>query len=291
VNWLAVDLDVDAGVMTEVEEILARLGVESVTVEDAGDQALLEPGPGEQPLWSAMRMRALFADVDPGSLRQRLDATGLGDRVTRIEPLAERDWTRAWMDRYEPMQFGTRLMICPTHREPPTDSEAIVIRLDPGLAFGSGTHPTTALCLEWIGAQDLDGAVAVDYGCGCGVLAIAMALCGARRVYCVDHDDQALQATRDNAERNGVGDLLLTLSPEQPVPERCDVILANILAGPLVSLAPALRALARPRGRIVLAGLLDQQADTVAAAYARWAGLTDRTSREGWTRLELSVAT
>ena len=289
-SWLAVDLEVDRDGLSGVEDALEALGAESVTVEDAGDEPLLEPAPGDLPLWSAMRVQALFGDADAGSLRQRIEAAGLGARVAGIQPVAERDWTRAWMERYEPMRFGPRLVICPSHLKPPADAGAHVIRLDPGLAFGSGTHPTTALCLEWIGAQDLDGAVAVDYGCGSGVLAIAMALCGAERVYCVDHDDQALLATRENAGRNSVAERMVTLAPDEAVPEACDPVVANILSGPLVSLATTFRQLARPGGRLILAGLLDEQADTVSAAFEPWASLVDSASREGWTRLDLRIA-
>jgi len=270
------------------EETLWALGAQSVTLLDAGDQPLLEPGPGETPLWPESTLEALLPDDLPE--QDVLIALSAGQVISspadvHFDELADRDWERAWMDRFQPMRFGDSIWICPSHTEPNADWP-VVVRLDPGLAFGTGTHPTTALCLEWMDAVEFTGKTVTDYGCGSGVLAVAAALKGATTVFAVDHDPQALTATHDNALRNGVSERIETALPGEAGDVRADVVLANILAGPLVELAERIADLVRPGGALVLSGILDEQADDVERAYKPLIGKARRISREGWIRLD-----
>ncbi len=191
------------------------------------------------------------------------------------------------MDRFQPMKFGDHLWIVPTGTEIPWDENNIEIRLDPGLAFGTGTHPTTALCLEWLDGQDFSAKRVIDYGCGSGILGIAAALKGAERVVCVDNDPQALEATADNAARNGVTDKVQCLAPEAYSENSADFILANILAGPLVELAPVLLGGVKPGGTILLSGILQEQAEMVAGAYRADCQKICRHELDGWVRLTI----
>ena len=291
-DWLSLELSIAAEQVDRVENALFEAGAVSVTLLDAEDHPLHEPKPGELPLWPRVVVQGLFAgEHDPAELIDSLRALGVVDSGVELEfsGIAERDWQRAWMDQYRPMRFGRNLWICPSHVEPDPDWP-LVVRLDPGLAFGSGTHPTTALCLEWIDGLDLSGQAVIDYGCGSGVLAIAAALKGARPVLAVDYDPQALIATRDNAARNGVESAVQALSPDafmqQPAPaRRVRLVLANILAGPLIELAPLLSACVEPGGQLVLSGILPEQADGVARAYQDLDPAYASEQREGWMRL------
>ncbi len=286
-HWLQLRLEVPEALLEAVDAACTAAGALSVTVEDAADDPVYEPLPGEVRTWPHNRVSALFpAGHDPEPLRAELSEL-LGGIVPgwRVEGLADRDWERAWLDDFRPMRFGRRLWVCPSNREPP-ETDAVNLRLDPGLAFGTGTHPTTALCLEW-----LDGhpppATLLDYGCGSGILAIAGLLLGTDAAWGVDLDPQALLASRDNAARNGVAERLHACLPEAlPAELTCDLLLANILAGPLVALAPELGRRVRPGGALVLSGILPGQADEVAAAYRPWCGTLRRTERDGWVRLD-----
>jgi len=270
------------------EDALWGAGALAVTLQDAGDQPLHEPGPGETPIWETAVIEALFPDGFE-SEKALLALTGAqvisSPADAHFETLPEQDWERAWMDRFKPIRFGRSIWICPSHVEPDPGWE-VVVRLDPGLAFGTGTHPTTALCLEWMDGVDFRDRVVIDYGCGSGVLAVAAALKGARRVFAVDHDPQALTATRDNAARNAVSERIETALPGQFEDARADVVLANILAGPLIELAERIACLVRPGGSLVLSGILDEQADDVEKAYQPLIGNAGRVSREGWVRLD-----
>jgi len=272
----------------DAENALWELGAFAVTLQDAGDQPLHEPGPGETPLWESAMVEALLPD-DIGAEQALLALTAAqvisSPAEVRFEALAERDWERAWMDRFEPMRFGNSVWICPSHIEP-DPAWGVVARLDPGLAFGTGTHPTTALCLEWMDGVDFGNRAVIDYGCGSGVLAVVAALKGAARVYAIDHDPQALTATRDNARRNGVSALVDTAPPEAFQHSRADIVLANILAGPLIELSERLFSLIVPDGRLVLSGILERQADEVEQAYAALLGPACRETREDWVRLD-----
>ena len=273
------DLDPD-----RVEQALEELGAGAITYTDAGDSPVLEPAPGETPLWSATRVTALFdQSLDEAALTGALrSALGLEELPSwQVEPLADRVWEREWLRDFRAMRFGRRLWVCPTGSavEQP---DAVVLDMDPGLAFGTGTHATTALCLEWLDAARLERRSVLDYGCGSGILAIAALLLGAGHATGTDIDAQALTATRANAARNEVAGRITVCEPGELGHGRFDVVLANILAGPLAELAPRLAAMTRGGGDIVLSGILASQADEIRAAYAPWFDIAPAIAREDW---------
>lgn len=288
--WSEVSISVVREQAPLAELVLEQQGALAVTLEDGGDHPVLEPGPGATPLWPEVHVRGLFeADVARDGITQALQVVPGISRpdLIRWREVDDQVWERAWMDRFEPMKFGDHLWIVPTGMEIPLDENNIVIRLDPGLAFGSGTHPTTALCLEWLNGQDFSAKRVIDYGCGSGILGIAAALKGAERVVCVDNDPQALEATTDNAARNGVTDRIQCLAPEAYSENSADFILANILAGPLVELAPVLLDSVKPGGTIVLSGILQEQAEMVAGAYRADCQKICQNELDGWVRLTI----
>ncbi len=263
-------------------------GAGSVTFVDAHDDPVLEPLPGEFRLWPTTRLKALFADVDQAGeleLASRLGARlGLAAQLIRIQPVADRVWEREWLRDFHAMRFGQRLWICPHHEEV-NDPRAVVVRMDPGLAFGTGTHPTTRLCLEWLDAHLQPGAVMIDYGCGSGVLAVAAAKLGAREAHCYDIDPQALLATHANAAANGLSACVRIHQSANTLPRAADLLVANILSGPLCELAPSFATLVRPGGALVLAGLLLAQQDEVTRAYSACFDMAPFGEREGWVGL------
>jgi ribosomal protein L11 methyltransferase len=288
------------------EEALDDLGALSITLQDANaetpdEQAIFEPGVGELPLWPTITLNALF---DASADRRGL-AEALGELLPWLEPdqltfrdVADQDWERAWMDQFKPMLFGRRLWIYPWNIEPPADDEPVghpsasmrvVVRLDPGLAFGSGTHPTTALCLEWLDGLALAGKTLTDFGCGSGILAIAALKLGAASAVGVDNDPQALTASLDNAERNGVADRLALFLPQDfnaaATPALADVFIANILAGPLGELAPTFAAAAKPGAPFAISGILVGQQDELLQRYAEWFDDLRVDTREDWVRI------
>lgn len=275
--------------LDEAEELLWSLGAAAVTLTDAGDQPLHEPGPGETPMWDASILEALIPEgLSIDAVRAALAGEGVldgGAEHAEFDDVPERDWVRAWMDRYEPMRFGESIWVCPSHREPDPDWP-VVVRLDPGLAFGTGTHPTTAMCLAWLDGLELDGADVIDYGCGSGILAVAAVLKGARRVLAIDHDAQALEATLDNAERNGVTGRIEAVLPEDAPDGDASVVVANILAGPLVELAGSIAGRVAPGGRLALSGILAEQSDTVLDAYRQRVCPVGEAALEDWVRLD-----
>jgi ribosomal protein L11 methyltransferase len=287
-SWLQLSIDVAEPQVPLLELLFERLGALSVTLADAGDQPLLEPAPGEEKIWRQTRVIGLFegnASID--ELRTAINLALDRDitRKLRIETLEEQVWERVWLEHFKPMQFGRRLWICPAGQLPPA-TDAVIVELDPGLAFGTGTHPTTALCLEWLEEQDLTGKSLVDYGCGSGILAIAALRLGVASALAVDHDPQALQATHDNAQKNHVLEHLTTHLPSDTPTAPQDLLVANILAGPLIELAPHLCELLVAGGRFALSGILEEQADNVAAAYAPFADLEPRRQKEEWVLLK-----
>ena len=276
------------------EESLEDLGALSITLQDADaetpdEQAIFEPGVGELPLWPTITLNALF---DEHTDRRGL-AEALGELLPWLEPdqltfrdIADQNWERAWMDQFKPMSFGRRLWIYPWNIEPPAGDDAVVVvRLDPGLAFGSGTHPTTALCLEWLDGLELAGRMVTDFGCGSGILAIAALKLGAVSAVGVDNDPQALIASADNAERNGVADHLAVFLPGDHPPEPADVFIANILAGPLGELAPTFAAAAKPGAPFAISGILLGQQDELLQRYAEWFDELRVDVREDWVRI------
>lgn len=284
--YLEVSLRLERRHVDLAEDLLLAQGALAVTLMDHGDTPLWEPGVGETPLWEAVRLTGLF---DPGIDRERLlAAVALLPLAAEPETndLEDQPWERAWMDRFEPMRFGRDLWIIPTGSEAP-DPDATLLHLDPGVAFGTGTHATTRLCLEWLDGEDLSGRSVLDFGCGSGVLGIAAALKGARTVHCVDYDPQAVWATEQNAQRNGVADRVKAHQGDQPGAETRDVVIANILAGILERLAPQLVASVAPGGRLVLTGILAEQAESVQGRYGK-AGLRimPAAEQDGWVRME-----
>ena len=272
------------------EALAARLeqaNALAVSMLDAADQPLYEPPPGATPLWQLTNVLGLFAaEQDPEQLLADLRAGWEGEFPDyRQEILEDQDWERVWMDDFHPMQFGQRLWIVPSWQGAP-QQDGVNILLDPGLAFGTGTHPTTRLCLEWLDAHPPKGQRVIDYGCGSGILAIAAALLGADQLIAVDNDPQALLATRDNAQRNGVETHLLPYLPKECPDTPAALLIANILAGPLITLAPRLAELVEQGGQIVLSGILPEQADAVSAAYAPWFTMQPAVEHDGWIRLE-----
>jgi ribosomal protein L11 methyltransferase len=285
VPHLQLTIDIGPRDPAPYEDALFELGAVSVTLEDAADDPVLEPAPGETPLWPTIVVKALFdAAVSPPTLADEF-ARALPDAPPpRFETVADKAWEREWLRDFRPMRFGRRLWVCPGGL-PADDPDAIRVELDPGLAFGTGTHPTTALCLEWLDSQDVAGSATVDYGCGSGILAIAAAKLGAASVRAVDIDPQALVATRDNATRNGVTASLVITSDAELGERSADLLLANILAGPLVELAPRYARALRPGGRLALSGLLVEQASAVTAAYRPWFDIATLATRDGWALL------
>ncbi len=260
-------------------------GALSVTLSDAADSPILEPAPGVTPLWPSVRLSALYAGERQAAEVAAALAAVIGAPLPphRFERVADRDWEREWLKDFRPMRFGARLWVCP-NAEPPPDRQATVVWLDPGLAFGTGTHPSTALCLEWLDAAELNSLDVIDFGCGSGILAIAAVKLGAASVAAVDIDPQALIATDRNALRNGVGDRIVTGTPEASL-EPADVMLANILFQPLLELTARFASLVRPGGHLVLAGILTSQAETVTAAYRPWFDIQPFRTRDEWVCL------
>lgn len=257
-----------------------------MTFVDSRDDPILEPLPGEFRLWPATRLQALFdAPAEPERLAELL-AEALGIPVAGITArvVADRAWEREWLKDFHAMRFGKRLWVCP-HHEHVDDPNAVVVKMDPGLAFGTGTHPTTALCLQWLDGGLVAGARVIDYGCGSGVLAVASARLGAAEAHCFDIDPQALIATGDNAEANAVSERVRLHSTTQSLPQGVDVLLSNILSGPLCELAPRFAALVRPGGAVILAGLLEHEVAEVTHAYDACFDIRPFGQREGWVGL------
>jgi len=294
VSWLQLSVAVARDSADSVTELLEGHGAVAVTLSAAGAGELLEPLPGERPLWDEVRLDALLApDADVRALRAALEAAG--SRIADVELVAEDDWQSRWRAHAVRARFGERLWLLPRDEplraEAADDPAAVVLRLDPGLAFGSGSHSTTRLCLAGLAGLDLDGWRVLDYGCGSGVLAVAAALLGAAEVVAVDHDPQALLATRDNAAYNQVSESRLrAIAPDALIEPAAsdaafDLVVANILANPLVTLAPRLTALTRPGGRLMLSGLLAEQADTIREAYPEVI-FEDPVREAEWIRLD-----
>lgn len=287
--WLQAVIETDTGNIPHTEAILELLGAAAVTLQDAGDQPLYEPPKGSTPLWDQTRVIGLFtAERDADELHQQLSA-GLDIAANKIhlDPLEDRDWTRAWMDNFHPMRFGQRLWIVPSNHNVPDEPNALPIHLDPGLAFGTGTHSTTRLCLEWLdeNADHINNKTVLDYGCGSGILALAAGKLGAAELHGVDNDPQALQATTANLDNNPFPATLKTWLPDDYPAIAADVLLANILANPLIELAPRLATLVKPGGHIVLSGILAEQGDAVIAAYNPDFILDPIAQHQDWLRI------
>ena len=285
--WLQLKVISNREQTEAIENALLASGAVSVTLEDNADQPIFEPGLGETPLWDQVRITGLYdAEIDTRNtlirIEQKLRAS-LPEH--RWEQLEDKDWEREWMSNYHAICCGDRLWICPSWQQPP-EPDKVNLMLDPGLAFGTGTHPNTFLCMQWIDQQDFTGLDVVDYGCGSGILGIATLLLGARKVIGVDIDPQALLATTENAKRNQLPEDAMPVY----LPQRCpniaaDFMLANILAGPLAELAPTLSAMTKTGGKLCLSGILAIQAQSVIAAYSPWFDFDPIVEQEEWVRL------
>jgi ribosomal protein L11 methyltransferase len=285
--WLQLTLETQAELSEELESALLALGAVSITLTDNADQPLFEPPPGATPLWNAIRLSALFpADTQVDDLLRKLHSRCAHPLPqARAEILEDKDWEREWMDKYEPMPFGKRLWVCPSWKDIP-DPTAINLLLDPGLAFGTGTHPTTALCLRRLDAIELHDKTVIDFGCGSGILAIAAALLGARQAIGIDNDPQALIATRNNAERNHVADRVIPFLPEQAPVLSGDVVIANILAGTLINLSDVISSRVKPDGLLSLSGILEGQEAEVIQAYESGFQILGVIQEEDWIRID-----
>ncbi len=286
--WIQLKINATEETAEKIGDLLSGTGSQAVTFLDAKDTPVFEPLPGETRLWGDTDVVGLYdaaTDMTP-ILKFLSEHKLLQDQFTyKLEQLEDKDWEREWMENFHPMRFGRRLWICPSWREAP-EPDAVNVLLDPGLAFGTGTHPTTALCLAWLDGQDLTGKTLIDFGCGSGILAIAALKLGAERVIGIDIDPQAIQASRDNAERNGVSERLeLFLPQDQPEDLLADVVIANILAGPLRELKPLITALVKDGGLLALSGILETQAEELNEAYNQAFVMDEPVIKEEWARL------
>lgn len=286
--WIQIKINTSGSSAEKLGDALMEQGAVSVTFQDSHDNPVFEPLPGETRLWGDTDVIGLF---DAESEMERIISALafhplLGDNFHhKIEQIEDKDWEREWMDNFHPMRFGQRLWICPSWRDVP-DPQAVNVMLDPGLAFGTGTHPTTALCLSWLDSLNLQGKTVIDFGCGSGILAIAALKLGAAKAIGIDIDPQAIQASQDNAQRNGVADRLsLYLSEQQPADLSADVVVANILAGPLRELAPLISKLPKTGGYLGLSGILATQAEDVCEAYTNAFELDAVAEKEEWCRI------
>lgn len=290
--WLQIKLDVLPDNAEQYEDLLLAAGCAAVTLQDKEDTPIFEPELGTTPLWRNTVLTGLFSadhDLDATqaflkeSHAQLFPNTPFPPMKTEI--VEDKDWEREWMDNYHPMKFGRRLWVCPSWKDVP-EPNAVNLMLDPGLAFGTGTHPTTALCLAFLDSLTLDGKQVIDYGCGSGILGIAALLLGAEHVTAVDIDPQALEASLDNLQRNQLSkDKLQVFFPEKAPQDQADLVVANILAGPLVQLAPTLTALCKSGGQLILSGLLADQEEELRTAYGQAFALDPVTEQEGWIRI------
>ncbi len=290
-SWIQAILEVNSEKTSELEELLLAIGAQAVTMRDAAAQPIYEPKLGTTPLWDKVSLVALFdaeqplneqmaqlADLYKSEYKQEFPSY-------KLELVEDKDWVREWMDTFKPMKFGERLWICPSWLEP-EDANAVNLKLDPGLAFGTGTHPTTALCLRWLDQFELTDKRVVDFGCGSGILGIAALLLGAKHMVGIDIDPQAILASNENAERNEIrkDDIELYL-PEDAPSKQVEVVLANILAGPLVELKDPILSYLLPKGHLALSGILASQAQEVVTAYQSECDILGVEEDDGWVRI------
>lgn len=287
-GWQQINCHCTKAFQDEISQCMETAKALSITFQDAGDTPVLEPLPGETPLWNDLILTALFAGEDDlSTLLLSLESNKQQWNISKIEleRIEDQDWERAWMDDFKPMKFGDNLWIYPSWNEIPEDNSTKII-LDPGLAFGSGTHPTTALCLEWLDANPPQGLSVIDYGCGSGILAIAAAKLGAETILATDIDHQALIATKDNRLKNQIPESAIkTYFPEDMPKEAVELLIANILSGPLVELAKTFAQLTKTNGRIVLSGILEEQTDNIVDAYQVYFSDIEVAQKDDWIRV------
>lgn len=286
--WWQISVESTAAELEQTEDNLLQLGAVAITLGDAKNEPLYEPLPGDNPIWQYATVTGLFAQQQPladlyNALIQRLPEHQIGSVKKSV--VDDQDWSRTHLQHFKPIQCADKLWIVPSWHQAP-DPSAVNIQLDPGLAFGTGGHATTALCLEWLGDNNIRGQSVIDYGCGSGILAIAAYKLGASALYAVDIDPQALEASRENAGRNGIDPVLLNISlPEQLNTSAVDLLVANILSRPLVALSTKFASLVKPGGRILLSGILESQAEDIELAYQPYFELHPICAREGWIRV------
>ncbi len=288
-TWHQISVITNEDTAPKVADFFSDLGAVSVTYMDAEDEPVYEPAIGETKIWTHTRVIALYElTSDPAQIRHQILEHFPHDslRHWEFEEIKDKVWERTWMEYYHPMKFANKLWVCPTGQER-REANTVCLTLDPGLAFGTGTHPTTALCMEWLASNDLTGKSVIDYGCGSGILAIAAVLLGAKIAYAVDIDPQAITATESNAEKNNVQDKIICYLPEhfKSIDVRSDVVLANILAKPLTAMAGQIAGSVAPKGQLVLSGILAEQAQSVIEAYKTYAALDQVVQQEDWVRL------
>lgn len=286
-TWQQLTLTCTPDQLEILEAYLLNEGSVAITLLDAKDQPIFEPDPGTLPLWTHLKVQALFEnDIDLVFIKQHCKVYTKADTEIEIQTIEDQPWERAWLDYFKPMHFGNDLWICPSEYTPPNPNGKNIL-LDPGLAFGTGTHPTTQMCLQWLAQQQLKDKVVLDYGCGSGILAIAAFKMGSRAIDCVDIDPQALTATQSNANQNNIASEMHTFLPEHlPSHHIYDLIMANILQGPLLKLAPILSQKLKQGGTLLLSGLLAEQVEEVKNAYDQYAiQLTVWKQVEEWVSL------
>jgi ribosomal protein L11 methyltransferase len=288
-TWLEFHITTTAEHATQLGDQLVLLGAQAITMRDGANQPIYEPAPSFTPLWQEVIVIGLFdseESMEPiGLYLEKQRETGSLKRF-ELHTVQDEDWIRRCLDGFKPLQFGKRLWICPSWLTPP-NPDAFNVILDPGLAFGTGTHPTTALCLAWLDQHIHSQEIVIDYGCGSGILAIAALKLGARKVIAIDHDPQALEATKSNAKRNQLEfPAIETDAPHRLTKETADLLIANILAQPLIEFAPLFASLLKPKGTLLLSGILISQADSVLKAYQPWFDMQPLVQQEEWVRLE-----
>ncbi|MGB1402474.1 MAG: 50S ribosomal protein L11 methyltransferase [Porticoccaceae bacterium] len=284
-QWVQLQTEVARQDSTSTEDAMLDTGAVSVTIEDAADQPILEPSVGETPLWDQCIVKGLYpASVDVEQISAQLGT--ILDTELCWELLEDKDWSQEWKKYFQPRKCGDRLWICPSWSEVP-EPDGINLLLDPGLAFGTGSHPTTYLCLRWLDQQDLTDKTVIDYGCGSGILGIAALLLGAKSVIAIDNDPQALLASRDNARRNQIADAQFVTCLPKDIPKdiKANIMLANILAAPLIELASNISNLTELQGLLCLSGLLDTQVDDVSAPYLHCFEFSQTTIEDEWAQL------
>lgn len=286
--WHQISIISDKNTAPLVSDFFSDLGSVSVTYMDAEDQPVYEPTPGETKIWNLTKVIALFElDADPELIKTLLFSQFKDFTLDNWfqEILQDQAWERTWMEHYQPMKFADSLWVCPTGQEQ-SEKGTVCMTLDPGLAFGTGTHPTTALCLEWLANQNISDKVVIDYGCGSGILAVAALLLGAKQAHAIDIDPQAITATQANAEKNNVANKIKYYLPEQFSVFQADIVIANILAIPLCELSAHISQLVKAGGQLVLSGILNEQATSVMNAYKEHnINIEPPTSQQDWCRL------
>jgi ribosomal protein L11 methyltransferase len=286
--WIQLRLSADQETAEQYSDWLMACGAQAVTFIDKQDTPIYEPLPGDEVVyWSSTEVMGLYdANHDMDAAIRYIQSIHPDKAALqyKLELLEDKDWEREWMDNFHPMKFGERLWICPSWKAVP-EPEAVNVMLDPGLAFGTGTHATTALCLTWLESLELTGKTVVDFGCGSGILSLAALKLGAAKVIGIDIDPQALLASRENAKRNGVDDRLALYLPENQPTVKADVVVANILAGPLQALAPTIIDFVRPQGQLALSGILEEQAGCLQAIYSQWCEMDTISTKDEWVRL------